>query len=88
MMTEEEAVIRLEEEIPGVVIAARARYQNLYLFRIVMPDPLEADYDPFFSVDVETGEVRDFSVLTDGDMTEIAAAFGVPTTVEEVNHGS
>lgn len=82
-MTEEEAKTRLEEEIPGVVVAAQAQYQGLYLFRIVFPSAHEADYDPFFSVNIETGEVRDFSVLTDGDLTDISAAFA-----EEVNHGS
>lgn len=79
MLTEEEARQALESELPGVEIAAQTRYRDVYLFRVVFPSPEEADYDPFFSVDAETGLVFEFSVLEDGDISEIAAAFANPT---------
>lgn len=75
MLTDIEAAGALLEELPGVEIAAHARYQDLHLFRVVFPSEFEADYDPFFSVNVDTGEVNEFSVLEDGDISEIAAAF-------------
>jgi hypothetical protein len=73
MLTEEQAQAQLEKTLPEVPIKAWARYDDLYLFRVEHPSSLEADWDPFFSVDSFSGEVRDFSVLTDGDISEIAA---------------
>lgn len=75
MLAEDEARAALESEIAPVEIVASARYNDLYLFRVLFPSPDEANFDPFFSVDVETGEVSDFSVMHDGDIDEIAAAF-------------
>lgn len=49
----------------GTPIKAWAKYNELYLFRVEHQMPFETDSDPFFSVDTNTGEVRDFSVLTD-----------------------
>lgn len=31
--------------------------------------------DPFYSVDIQTGEFRDFSIITDGDISEINNLF-------------
>ena len=31
--------------------------------------------DPFYSVNINTGEFRDFSILTDGDIGEITNLF-------------
>lgn len=75
MLTEDQARAAIDEALPGVEVAAQAQYRDLYLFRVVYPSREEADYDPFFSVDGETGEVSDFSVMHDGDISEIAAAF-------------
>lgn len=75
MLTDTQAKAALQEELPGIEVAAQARYNDLYLFRVVFPSREEANYDPFFSVHMESGEVSEFSVLTDGDITEIAAAF-------------
>lgn len=75
MLGEDEARAALESGIAPVEIVASARYRDLYLFRVLFPSPDEANFDPFFSVDVETGEVSDFSVMQDGDIDEIAAAF-------------
>lgn len=59
----------------GLPIKAWVRYKNIYLFRVEFPSEEEKDYDPFLSVDVDTGEVRDFSVLTDGNLEEITKLF-------------
>lgn len=73
MLNKFQALKSLHEVIPGYPVKAWAQYRDLYLFRIEHPDPLEKNYDPFFSVDSLTGEVRDFSVITDGNISEIAS---------------
>jgi hypothetical protein len=60
---------------PTVKVEAVIVYRNVYLFRVRHASEEEADYDPFFSVDIRTGEVRDFSILTDGNINEIVALF-------------
>lgn len=75
MLTDTQAKAALLEELPGIEVAAQARFHDLYLFRVVYPSSEEANYDPFFSVHMESGEVSEFSVMTDGDPLEIAAAF-------------
>jgi len=61
---------------PGVAgIAATVVYHNLYLVRVVFAAEDEAHYDPFYSVDSETGAVNEFSFLHDGDPAEITALF-------------
>lgn len=50
-------------------------YRGVYLFQVFGTDPLEGGQDPFFSVNKQTGELRDFSVITDGDPREIEEQF-------------
>lgn len=73
MLTEAQAQALVEKALPGVPIKAWAQYGDLYLFRVQYPDLEEADFDPFFSVDTKTSEVKDFSVITDGNISDIAA---------------
>lgn len=73
MLTESQAQIQVEKALPGIKVKAWTRYQDLYLIRVEYPSEEEKDWDPFFSVDILTGEVYEFSVLTDGDINEIAA---------------
>ena len=75
MLTEQQARDIFSAAVPDAPIQAQVLYRDVYLFRVIFPSPEEAEFDPFFSVDVETGEVRDFNVMLDGDLTEITAAF-------------
>jgi len=61
--------------VPYVTIQDHIVYRDLYLFRITFASEAEKNYDPFFSVDMNTGEVKDFSVITDGDISEITKLF-------------
>lgn len=89
MLTDTQAKEALDAEMPGIEIAAQTRYRDVWLFRVVFPSEAEANYDPFFSVHIDTGEVSEFSVLTDGDPSEIAVAFNVSIQPgEEVTHDS
>jgi hypothetical protein len=51
-------------------------YRNaIYIVRVVFVDANEAEWDPFYSVDKDTGEVKEFSFLYDGDPGEITTLF-------------
>lgn len=65
MLSKSQAQTNLENFYPDATIKAWTEHKDLFLFRIEHPDPEEKDWDPFFSVDKVTGEVRDFSVVTD-----------------------
>jgi hypothetical protein len=73
MFNSAQALAQVKTTLPEVKIKAWTEYRQLYLVRVEYPYPGEQDYDPFFSVNKVTGEVRDFSVLTDGDLSEISA---------------
>lgn len=72
MLNRVQAQAQLKHVYSTASIKAWTEYHDLFLFRVEHPDPLEKDWDPFFSVDPVTEEVRDFSVITDGDLEEIS----------------
>jgi len=56
-------------------------YQGNYLFQAYDDsDELEGMMDPYFTVNRETGDVSEFSIITDGNMEEIAALYENRTT--------
>lgn len=71
LLNQSQAQVRLEEALPGWPIKAWADYGDIFLFRIERPEAGEENWDPFFAVDKLTGQVLEFSVLVDGDLTEI-----------------
>ena len=71
----EKAIGIVKKNIPEGKIDAHIRYHDLYLFRVFMDNGLEKGMDPFYSVNVNTGEFRYFSILTDGDIDEILDLF-------------
>lgn len=75
MLNEAEARAVLQKALPDHKVEDGVRYREVYLFRTKHPHEDEADYDPFFSVNVNTGVVQDFDVMNDGDIEEIAAVF-------------
>lgn len=74
MLSKEEASVKLLEALPERTIEKVVDFDNFYVFQAFHPDPIEGQYDPFFSVNKETGEVRDFSWITDGG-PELERAF-------------
>jgi len=79
MLTDIQAKAAVEQALPGAKVEDWISYREVFLFRVQFPSASEANYDPFFYVDKLTGEVRDFSVLTDGNISEIAALFAKST---------
>jgi hypothetical protein len=76
MLSEQDAIAKVKEFIPGCVPEKIITYNDLYL--VLAPrsnDPLEGYMDPFFSVDINTGETRDYSIFQDGKAREIATLF-------------
>lgn len=73
MLNSAEALAQVKKTLPEVKIQTWTEYRQLYLVRVKYPYPGEEDFDPFFSVNKVTGEIRDFSVITDGDLSEISA---------------
>jgi hypothetical protein len=75
MLDINEATKIIKSNLPGEKINSYVEYKNLYLFQVFMQKPFEENMDPFFSVNRDTGEFRDFSIITDGNITEIVSLF-------------
>ena len=75
MFNAKQATDIMKKNLPDRTVKKRVIYNGLYLFQAFSNDPDEGDYDPFFSVDMTTGKFSDFSILTDGDITEINRLF-------------
>mgnify|MGYP004500993929 FL=1 len=71
----QKAINIIKKNIPNGKIDASIRYRDLYLFKVFIDNGFEKDMDPFYSVNINTGEFRDFSILTDGDTGEIINLF-------------
>lgn len=74
-MRREEAAALVERILVGATVQACVPYKGDFLVRVEHPSENEKDYDPFFLVKASTGEIQEFSVLTDGDPLEVAKAF-------------
>lgn len=75
MLSVNDAKKIIKKNIPNGRIQHFIIYKKLYLFVVFTDDELEGQMDPFYSVNIETGEFRDFSILTDGSITEIVKLF-------------
>lgn len=71
-----EATDILQKAYPDRRIEPPVVYNGSYLFQAFDDnDELEGSIDPFFTVNRDSGEVSEFSILTDGNMAEIAALY-------------
>lgn len=75
MLSATQAANEVAKAIIGGEVKACVPYKGGYLARVEFPSAEEANWDPFFIVNANTGEVQEFSIMTDGDLREIAAAF-------------
>lgn len=75
MLSIDEATKVVKTNHPSGKIQSHVEYRNLYLFMVFNNRPGEEEFDPFFSVNKETGKFEDFSVITDGDISEIMTLF-------------
>lgn len=71
MLSVNQAASTVKKNLPGCTIEKVVIYKNFYLFKVNTNDD-EAGYnDPFYTVDVKTGEFDDFSLLRSNDVDTI-----------------
>lgn len=75
MLSKPEAIDIAKKHYPSGKVNLVVEYRGLYLLQIFGDLGEESGMDPFFSVDKETGEFEDFSILHDGDISEISDLF-------------
>lgn len=75
MLSVVQASVQVSKAVPGCDVKACVPYKGGYLARVELPSEEEKHFDPFFIVNANTGEVQEFSIMTDGDPLEIAEAF-------------
>jgi len=63
------------KNLPNGTIQCSVEYKDMYLFQVFGDAPGEEEVDPFYSVNKETGEFKEFSILTDGDIGEVVSLF-------------
>lgn len=63
MISIEKAKQIVRNNLPHCKIERVLPYNGQYIISAPTSDPLEGDMDPFYSVDMETGEFRDFPIL-------------------------
>jgi hypothetical protein len=72
MLSQEEAVQAAQKQFPNRTVSFYLKYRDLYLVTAIdESDPVEGDYDPYYSVNPDTGEIREFSVVTDASRVEL-----------------
>lgn len=75
MLDINEATKVIKKNIPDGKIQAMITYNDLYIFQVFTDRPFEEEMDPFYSVNQQTGEFRDFSIITDGDPAKVVSLF-------------
>lgn len=83
MLNVNQAKTIVKNNIPNGKIQAVVVYGDLYIFQVFTDDELEGQMDPFYSVDIKTGEFRDFSIITDGDINILTELFLQAKTVSK-----
>lgn len=75
MLSSDEAIAKLKQLAPDRNPEKLITYNGLYLIMAPSSDPDEGVWDPYFSVDMNTGETRDYSIYQDGKAREIVELF-------------
>lgn len=76
MLSEKEALKKLKQFDPFLDPQRIIVYNGMYLILALRRnDPLEGDMDPYYSVDMNTGAIQDFSIFKDGKANEIVSLF-------------
>ena len=76
MLNPKQAAIIVKKNMPAGIIQTFIEWKGLYIFQVYTPeDEFEGNTDPFYSINQETGEFRDFSIFDDGPVDELTALF-------------
>lgn len=71
MLTKNKAEETIKSIFPECTIRIGVEYKNKWFFVVYRDNTKESFFDPFYSVDKVTGEVRDFSIIDDQDSNTI-----------------
>lgn len=63
MISIDEAKEIIQKRLSGCVIEKLLLHKGLYVACVALPDSLEGDMDPFYSVNMQNGEFKDFPIL-------------------------
>lgn len=75
MLSSDEAISKMKQIAPDRNPEKIITYNGLYLIFAPGSDSDEGIWDPYFSVDMNTGETRDYSIYQDGKSKEIVSLF-------------
>jgi len=76
MLNELEALASFKQSYSSTTPKKIITFNGLFLiFAPRKGDPMEGDMDPYYSVDMNTGEARDYSIYRDGHAAEIVQMF-------------
>lgn len=75
MLGIKEALAIAKKAVPDGKVQKAISYKNVFVFQIFTDDPFEGQLDPFYSVDRNTGEFRDFSIFNGGNAVELVRLF-------------
>ena len=75
MLDFKDATEIVKQNLPNGDIQLAVPYRNMYLYQVFRDDPGEEKMDPYFSVNRDTGYFSEFSLLTDGNISEIVSLF-------------
>lgn len=85
MLSSDEAIVKLKAFIPDCDPLKVVTFNGLYIFLAPRTSDLdEGYYDPYFSVDMNTGEAKGYSLFQDGKAKEIASLFENAPYIERI----
>lgn len=74
MLSKDDALAKVQSAFPDRRIEFFLDYQNLYLVEVFNDaDIEEGEYDPFYSISKDTGEIQEFSVIRPGLRVHLTA---------------
>lgn len=59
------AIAQIKINMPYGNVKAYAELNTKFVFLVMDDDPLEGDFDPYYSIDKNTGVMHGFSMFTD-----------------------
>ena len=75
MLSAKESATIVRIKLPGSTVLKTVEYGGLYIHLVNTNRPGEELFDPFYSVDKETGDLEEYSIITDAD-EEVHRLFG------------
>lgn len=75
MLNLEQAKNLINKTFTNTKIQKFIEHNELFIFMVLVEDPDEQEYDPFYSVDKITGKIEDYSILDGKYSKEVIEKF-------------